>query len=122
MPNLFFICADEAADSSSQEELPLILRYVDDTTQSERKFVDFVLCNTGTIGVAIAEKLLAAMEEYGLNPEYLCGQAYDGAGNMASKCRGAAASILSNLYVHCAVHSLNLCVVAACGVQCLYET
>ena len=118
----FSVCADEAADSSNQEQLPLILRFVDDSNSIREEFVDFVLCNTGTTGVAIAEKLLATMEEYGFNPEYLRGQAYDGAGNMAGKCRGAAARILSNFpkavyYVHCAAHSLNLCVVAACGVQ-----
>ena len=54
----FSICANEVADSSNQEQLPLILRFVDSNSIRE-EFVDFILCNTGTTGVAIAEKLLA---------------------------------------------------------------
>ena len=109
----FSICADEAADSSNREQLPLILRFVDNSNSIREEFGDFIVCDTGTTGVAIADKIL--------NPEYLRGQAYDGAGNMAGKYRGAAVSIQSTcpkaVYVHCAAHSLNLCVVAACGVQ-----
>ena len=117
----FSICADEAADSSNREQLPLILRFVDNSNSIREEFGDFIVCDTGTTGVAIADKILAAVGEYGLNPEYLRGQAYDGAGNMAGKYRGAAVSIQSTcpkaVYVHCAAHSLNLCIVAACGVQ-----
>ena len=57
---------------------------------------------------------------YGLNLGYIHGQGYDGAGNMAGKYRGAAMTIQSRcqaVYVHCAAHALNLCVVAACSVQ-----
>lgn len=61
------------------------------------------------------------MESYGLDLRDLCGQGYEGSGNMAGKCRGAAACIQSAypkaVYVHCASHTLNLCVVAACSVQ-----
>ena len=57
---------------------------------------------------------------YGLNLGYIRGQGYDGAGNMAGKYRGAAVTIQSRcqaVYVHCAAHALNLCVVVACSVQ-----
>ena len=64
MPKIFSICADEAADSSNQKQLPLIV----DSNSIREEFVDFVLCNTGTTGVAIAEKLLAAMEELASYP------------------------------------------------------
>ena len=111
----FSICADEAADCSNK------VHFVDESNTIREEFVDFILCDTGTTGVAIAEKILTAVGECGLNPEYLRGQAYDGAGNMAGKYRGAAVTIQSTcpkaVYVHCAAHSLNLCVVAACGVQ-----
>ena len=63
------------------------------------------------------------LSEYGLDPNLIHGQGYDGAGNMAGKCRGAAACIRrlypKAVYVHCASHTLNLCVVAACEVQAL---
>ena len=49
------------------------------------------------------------------------GQCYDGAGSIAGKVKGAAARIrneyLKALYVHCAAHILNLCVVKSVEVQ-----
>ena len=49
------------------------------------------------------------------------GQVYDGAGNTAGKCAGAAARIRSEyplaIYMHCASHKLNLCVASSCSVQ-----
>ena len=117
----FSVCADEAADCSNKEQLPLVLRFVDASKSIREEFVDFILCDTGTSGSAIPDKILAALEGYGLNTSYLRGQAYDGAGNMAGKYRGAAAMIQTScpkaVYVHCAAHSLNLCVVAACNIQ-----
>ena len=117
----FSVCADEAADCSNKEQLPLVLRFVDATNSISEEFVDFILCDTGTSGRAIADKILKALEGYGLNINYLRGQGYDGAGNMAGKYRDTAAGIQSTcpkaVYVHCAAHSLNLCVVAACSIQ-----
>ena len=111
----FSVCADEAAN---KEQLPLILRFVDVAGTICEEFVDFVLCDTGTTGTAIAGKILETLETYGLYLGYLRGQGYDGAGNMAGKYRGAAVTIHPKaVYVHCAAHALNLCVVAACSVQ-----
>ena len=49
------------------------------------------------------------------------GQGYDGAGNMAGKCIGAAARIQCVFpeapYVHCGSHALNLCVASARSIQ-----
>ena len=117
----FSVCADEAADCSNKEQLPLVLRFVDATNSIREEFVDFFHCDTGTAGSALADKILEALRGYGLDISYLRGQAYDGAGNMAGKYSGVAAIIQSNfpkaVYVHCAAHSLNLCVVAACKIQ-----
>lgn len=119
----FLICADEAPDCSNnlKEKLPIVLRYVDASNTIQEEFIEFVLCDTCTTGVAIADKILKALEDYGLDCSFLRGQSYDGAGNMAGKYRGAAATIQSTyskaVYVHCAAHNLNLCVVAACHVQ-----
>lgn len=55
--------------------------------------------------------------KHGLDPTKLCGQAYDGAGNMSGKTNGAATHITHQfpcaLYVHCASHCLNLTVVSS---------
>ena len=49
----------------------------------------------------------------------LRGQSYDGAGAMSGSVRGAAACISAKypkaLYVHCAAHRLNLCVMKCCN-------
>ena len=115
------MCADEAADAANKEQLPLVLRFVDATNSICEEFVDFILCDTGTTGEAIADKILKAIDAYGLNVSYLHGQGFDGASNMAGKHSGAAARIQSTcpkaVYVHCAAHTLNLCVVAACSIQ-----
>jgi len=48
-----------------------------------------------------------------LSPDNCCGQAYDGASNMAGRLNGVAARILKEApkahNVHCLAHSLNLC-------------
>ena len=117
----FTVCADEAIDLSNKEQLPLVLRYVDTQGQAREEFIELILCDTGTSGRAIADKILDTLHKLSLDPQNLRGQAYDGAGNMAGKYRGAAALIQKDFpraaYFHCAAHALNLCVVAACRVQ-----
>ena len=62
-----------------------MLRFVAATNSIREEFFSnyFILCDTGTSGNAIADKILKTLEGYGLNISYLCGQGYDGAGNMA---------------------------------------
>ena len=52
--------------------------------------------------------------------ECLRGQAYDGAGAMTGKSKGAASCIITKqpkaLYTHCASHRLNLCIVKCCSI------
>ena len=79
------MCADEAADCSNKEQLPLVIRFVDATDSIREEFVGFVLCDKGTTGSAIADKILETLAAYGLNITFLRGQGYDGAGNMAGK-------------------------------------
>jgi len=51
------------------------------------------------------------------------GQGYDGAANMAGRFKGTQTVVRETypkaLYVHCAAHSLNLAVSAACGIQAI---
>ena len=51
----------------------------------------------------------------------LRGQAYDGAGAMAGCSKGVATWIQDKypkaLYIHCAAHCLNLCVVKCCSIR-----
>ena len=41
----FAVCADEAADSSSKEQLPLVVRFVDDTCTIREEFLEFIVCD-----------------------------------------------------------------------------
>ena len=108
-------------DSSNREQLAIVLRYVDpDDLQIREDLVGFVECDAGVTGSAVAEKLTGFIQSSGLDLNKLRGQAYDGAGNMAGKAKGAAAIITSDyplaLYLHCTSHSLNLAVVKSLEV------
>ena len=54
----FSICADEAADCSNKEQMPLVIRFVDKDCNIREEFMDFILCDEGTTGRAIADKII----------------------------------------------------------------
>ena len=58
---------------------------------------------------------------FGLDPNLIRGQGYDGAANMCGKLRVAATRTTQEfplaIYVHSSTHVLNLCIVKACEVQ-----
>ena len=65
-------------------------------------------------GASIAEFVINALNNSGLNPQVCRAQTYDGAGNMAGKEKGAGAKFCSEtgnekaVYFHCTSHELNL--------------
>ena len=84
-----------------------------------------MLCDSSTSGQAIADTIKFTLEKLTLDLNDLRGQGYDGTGNMSGKYRGAAAIIQHDypkaLYVHCVSYVLNLCVVAACSIQAIWN-
>lgn len=112
----FSVLADEAADCSNKEQMPLVVRFVKDAVIRE-EFMGFALCDSGTSGRALADVILKSLREWGIEMDHMRGQGYDGAGNMAGRLSGCAAIISESypkaLYVHCASHCLNLCIVTA---------
>ena len=72
-------------------------------------------------GLGLANQLLAIIEETGLDIKNLVGQGYDGAAVMSGDKNGVQKHIAykcsTAAYVHCAAHSLNLCLVKAAEVQ-----
>ena len=117
----FAVCAAEAADAANKEQLALIIRFVDKSGLVHEHFLEFLRCASGVSGEVIAQNLLLSLQKHSLDVNNLRRQGYDGVGNMAGKYQGAAASVQCNhpkaIYVHCAVHTINLCIVAACKVQ-----
>lgn len=65
--------------------------------------------------------ILERVRGYQLDPVFIRGQGYDGAGNMSGKFWGCAALISQScpkaVYVHCYLHVLNLCIAKACDLQ-----
>ena len=50
------LCADEAADCSNQEQMAVVIRVVDPNTLDVREeFMNFLLCESGTTGKALAD-------------------------------------------------------------------
>ena len=114
----FSVLADEACDVSNKEQMPLVLRFIDTNADIREDFIKFILCENGVSGKAIANSIITEIRELGLDMENCRGQRYDGAGNMAGKYQGAAARIRReyelSIYVHCASHRLNPCIVSSC--------
>ena len=112
----FTVVTDEVTDVSNEEQLSLVLRYVDpDTLLVREDLVGFFECDTGISGRDLAGKITSTLEAFGLDLSNLCGQAYDGVGNTAGSVNDTAALIAVDyplaLYLHCASHCLNLAVV-----------
>lgn len=65
--------------------------------------------------------MLVGLNRCGLDCNYLYGQGYDGASNMAGRFKGVQTIVRSKypnaIYVHCAAHSLNLAVSTASGIK-----
>ena len=77
------------------------------------KLLEFVKCNN-IKGTSIAEFIINALNNTGLNPQMFRAQTYSGAGNMAGKEKGAVAKFCfergneTSVYFHCTSHKLNL--------------
>ena len=84
------VLADEPADVGNLEQMPLVIRYVNSGFEICQAFTGFIACNEGVSGEAISEKVLQGVEDLSLKMIFCRGQGYDGAGNMAGKCSGAA--------------------------------
>ena len=120
----FSIVADKVTDCSNKEQLSLVLRYIHpETLLIHKDFIQFVECDTGITGCALADKMTVVVRSQGLDLQNLCGQGYNGAGNMSGKTNGAAAIISyacpQAVYLHCAFHLLNLAVMKSLDVPCV---
>ena len=74
------------------------------TCKVDGRFIAFSECSTGVSGQAIADPLLGLQKSWQLPASNMIGQAYDGAGSMAGKHRGAAS--IQNLEM--LTHSLEI--------------
>lgn len=119
----FSILADETSDISNVEQLSLCVRYVDVIEGQHFVKEDFLQFQpvTSMTGKSLAKNIIECLKSFGIDLNFLRGQGYDGAANMAGMYNGVHRIIQNDypaaLYVHCAAHALNLAVTKACEVQ-----
>lgn len=115
---VFSLIADESRDCSNKEQMPLIIRYVDESNKIQEMFLAFLECEQGSSGENVASLIVSNCQSLGLNLQMCRGQGYDGASNMSGMMKGASSIIRSKfpkaLYFHCASHKLNLCIAHSC--------
>jgi len=118
----FSITADETADIAGIEQVSICVRYLDyndDKFKICKKFLSFVPIVDVRVKV-LSNIILNFLEHSGIDCTYLFGQGYDGASAMSGEFHGVQAYIREKynlaLYSHCAAHSFNLAVSAACSI------
>ncbi|XP_020895285.1 52 kDa repressor of the inhibitor of the protein kinase-like [Exaiptasia diaphana] len=99
----FSVIADEATDSSNSEQLAISIRYVDKNCTSLECFLGFSECLLGVTGKALADSIISNLQLWNFELHNLRGQAYDGAGAMTGRNKGAAARLMKYIrkpYIH----------------------
>ncbi|KAK0131414.1 Zinc finger MYM-type protein 1 [Merluccius polli] len=107
------IQGDETMDISTQNQLVLVLRYIDDRNTVQERFFEFIplqSANAEAIATALSERLAGILpdEQKG---KLIC-QAYDGASVMRGATSGVQRRVQDEYpnahYIHCYAHQLNL--------------
>ena len=77
------VLADEAADCGNKEQMPIVLRYVDNRKEINERFIKYVGCKEGVTGEALAVNVEDTLEKVGLPLADSRGEGYDGASSMS---------------------------------------
>ncbi|XP_065645774.1 52 kDa repressor of the inhibitor of the protein kinase-like [Hydra vulgaris] len=120
--NQFFsIIAVEASDCSNQEQMSLIIRFIDSSFDVREEVMGFLHCKYGLSGEALCKTILLCLKDYSLDISNCRGQGYDGAGSVVGHIKGLAKRIKDYndkaVYTHCFSHRLNLSVANSCKLQ-----
>ncbi|XP_065681485.1 52 kDa repressor of the inhibitor of the protein kinase-like [Hydra vulgaris] len=118
-------CCDEACDSSTKEQMSLVLQFVDSDFNIRKDFIQFIHCSEGVKGKDLFNVLLNCVSNLNLDIKNCRGQGYDGASSVTGYINGLSAQVLNinskALYTHCHSHRLNLSICESCNVQLVSE-
>ena len=110
----FSLMADETKDVRKQEQLSVVVRYVDKEGIVNERFLTFVQA-TSLNAESLSGYLLKVLEDNELDPACIVSQGYDGASVMSGNCSGVQQQIKERspctIYIHCCAHILNLVLV-----------
>ncbi|XP_050236136.1 uncharacterized protein LOC126686146 isoform X1 [Mercurialis annua] len=113
--SFYALLVDESRDSSIQEQMIVVLRYVDKDGQVIERFIG-IKHVSDTSAKSLKSAVDKLFSEHNLSISKLRGQGYDGAANMSGEFNGLKSIILeenqSAFFVHCFAHQLQLVVVA----------
>ncbi|XP_075499782.1 uncharacterized protein LOC142538321 [Primulina tabacum] len=112
----FCILVDEARDISKQEQMTIILRFVNNHGILTERF--FVIKSVSDItSMNLKNEISNVLVHHDLHVKKIRGQGYDGASNMRGAWNGLQALFLKDCpyayYVHCFAHRLQLTLVSA---------
>ncbi|XP_065645795.1 52 kDa repressor of the inhibitor of the protein kinase-like [Hydra vulgaris] len=117
----FLIITVEASDCSNQEQMSLIIRFIDSSFDVREEVMGFLHCKYGLSGEALCKTILLCLKDYSLDISNCRGQGYDGAGSVVGHIKGLAKRIKDYndkaVYTHCFSHRLNLSVANSCKLQ-----
>ena len=87
----FSVLGDKVSDISKQDQLNLVLSFVDEFDQVREEFLEIVWYSGETFGEALLNIILSTLTSHGLDLQLMRGQGYDGADTMSGCIRGVTA-------------------------------
>lgn len=115
----FGLLMDGSQDVSTQEQISLVVRYIDGQNKVVERTVGFFNIKKAS-GKALYESVRSKLDEVGLPMSNIVGCSFDGASNMQSQVKGVISFIKKHHNAHCFFawcfsHRFNLCVKSALG-------
>ncbi|KDO40627.1 hypothetical protein CISIN_1g038809mg [Citrus sinensis] len=113
---LFSLLIDKSRIISAEEQMAVVLRYVDKNGYAVERFIGIEHV-TSTTSISLKEALDRLFSRHGLSMFRLRGQGYDGASNMQGEFNGLKALILEDnkcaYFIHCFAHQFQLALISA---------